>query len=1295
MKKQFGLFSDIKKANRGFLKCFFNIYLSLAVFFPGIIYGQDSFFDDFDTTNQIGRQFNMITYPNSNFEPYSSTIINNELRVQAHKKEQESLIFNFPTPLNIKSHAFVSFKLRLDSSIKKDIPIIIELEDNSGKAINAVFKQVISHKNGYEEFSFSFKRFNTRIDLENIKAVKLIIFPKYHFDGTFFLDDFAVGAKAKFIPSINPIPEQNIHINTKERKVLLSGISNGFDASQTIRVEAPNPNPELFKDIIVNYSKDGIGTLIIHPAPNASGKAILKINIHSVDTNNIIIGSRIKELPIQITKNNAPTINQVKDIGMEAGTIKAIDLTGIDDGNEEAEQFISFHTTISNPDLLDVPTIEYTQGFSNGLLLLKAKKGASGEALISLITKDDGGIDGGGNNQNTITFKVKIFEKYNNPPKINPIQDQFITVDSKEQIIELSGINDGDQGDQVLTLTAESSDSSVIEPGTISIIEGTQKALFKITPKSEGKAIITITVNDKASAGFSNPIATSQIHFKIVTRPVPKTSLTENFQNFPMAGKWKVEHKHEITFKQDALHVKIQKESDSKDHWLGFWFNFDVLDISKNPRVGVKVRNNIAASPEEFNLRIYLVDVNNNYNVQSPVDVQVQKNALGEYVFDFQDKLIYDLAGNKIDLKRINKILFNAAPGGGFKSEFEITEVNIGDVVGPVEKAPNKIQINPIPNFLIPVHNGKQKISIAGIKIDNNETTTISASSDNASITGSLDITKIDNSNAILSFTPLAIGNSIITIIVNGENSFADTLSFNISIIEESSLSNSKVLVNLQRKFQPIEGFGAFQIPHYLLKEGIEDLGLNIIRTQIDSKFEAINDNCDPNVINKDGFDISALTYLETLKKLKGKNIKVIASVWSPPGWMKVNFSESVPAAKDAENILNKNYYEEFIEFIIAYIKVIKEEAGIDIYAISFQNNPENDKHYHSCQYSSVTYKNLLVLLNNKLKELGLPTKILGPETTSDVANTAAYLKEVLKGGETLMDIGALKLYNKDGRNEGTLTSEEWHKIKDILQMSITPIPLWVTEASGELGSFPTSGLRLAENLSGAIKDGEISAWCYWSFQDENNLEQYSLMSGDRFLSKYYAAKNFTKYIPVGAYHVETFSDNSDLLTNAFLNPDSSVTIILINNSTIPTVASLNFESSDNYKIKNIYRTAENLNCQEIIDPKEGMLIPGESITTYILNHQAPSIPSSSAYSKDLVVYPVPARQEINVEVPSPKYYFITIIDLLGKEVGKFRIEDGETKIKINLGKYDRGLFLVKAEGEGEKMLQKKIVLLD
>jgi len=170
-----------------------------------------------------------------------------------------------------------------------------------------------------------------------------------------------------------------------------------------------------------------------------------------------------------------------------------------------------------------------------------------------------------------------------------------------------------------------------------------------------------------------------------------------------------------------------------------------------------------------------------------------------------------------------------------------------------------------------------------------------------------------------------------------------------------------------------IAGFGAYGAavewqaagPHWdsaFVEQTVGGLGLTIIRDDIPSDFEPVNDNGDPNVTNMAGFNLAGgmsqrLAWLAALKRAAnrhGSPLRVVATVFSPPAWMKTN-ADTVNGGS-----LRADCREEFAEYCAVYLRTVRDSTGIEVYGLSLQSEPTRSLATASCTYTAAVLGQLL-----------------------------------------------------------------------------------------------------------------------------------------------------------------------------------------------------------------------------------------------------------------------------------------------------------------------------------------------
>ena len=103
------------------------------------------------------------------------------------------------------------------------------------------------------------------------------------------------------------------------------------------------------------------------------------------------------------------------------------------------------------------------------------------------------------------TFGV-VVTAVNDPPTLDAIGDQTITVNSPEQTVNLTGITAGGGESQALIVTSSSSNTSLIPNPTVTYTSADTTGSIAFTPSTNQTGDTTITVNVE-DAGFDGSLA--------------------------------------------------------------------------------------------------------------------------------------------------------------------------------------------------------------------------------------------------------------------------------------------------------------------------------------------------------------------------------------------------------------------------------------------------------------------------------------------------------------------------------------------------------------------------------------------------------------------------------------------------------------------------------------------------------------------------------------------------------------------------------------------------------------------
>ncbi|MEJ7588228.1 MAG: PKD domain-containing protein [Ferruginibacter sp.] len=350
--------------------------------------------------------------------------------------------------------------------------------------------------------------------------------------------------------------------------------------------------------------------------------------------------------------------------------------------------------------------------------------------------------------------------------------------------------------------------------------------------------------------------------------------------------------------------------------------------------------------------------------------------------------------------------------------------------------------------------------------------------------------------------------------------------------------SLTTVTIETARKFQTMEGFGGFGARDVYWSSGpftsadfvnslINDLGITILRDNIPTDFEDVNDDNNASTTDLTKFSLNSLNNrLQYLRDMKAAGLKkLIVSIWSAPPWMKTNNridngtnDNSAPAYNpnptNVENQLRTDMYQEFAERCVAYIRIIKEQTGLDVYAISLQNEPRFSQFYESTVFNGAALAELIKVTGRRFDKDGLAVKIFMPEDVGWFDGTNEFIQFILKDPEAMRYVGIIAThgYAFDGVTASSTDAKTWKAMYDWGAPSGKP--LWMTETSGFENNMK-GALDLSKAMYTALTYGNVSAWLFWTLST-STLDAYSLMSSNGLKAKGTMLQLFIVIYPQG-----------------------------------------------------------------------------------------------------------------------------------------------------------------------------------
>ncbi|WP_211093281.1 glycoside hydrolase family 30 protein [Flammeovirga agarivorans] len=282
---------------------------------------------------------------------------------------------------------------------------------------------------------------------------------------------------------------------------------------------------------------------------------------------------------------------------------------------------------------------------------------------------------------------------------------------------------------------------------------------------------------------------------------------------------------------------------------------------------------------------------------------------------------------------------------------------------------------------------------------------------------------------------------------------------------------------------------------------------------------------------------------IPVLKEIVAINpsIKILATPWSPPTWMKSNNEYKGGS-------LLASHYAVYADYFVKYLEAYKNE-GITIDAITIQNEPLHPGNVPSLLMESDEMANFIAShLGPKFQEAGLETKIITydhnadrPDYPINIINSEAnqYISGSafhLYGG----DISALSSVKTADPSKGIYFTEQWVGGNEDFGGAL----MW---------HFENMFIGAPRNWSKTVLE--------WNLAANSSLEPHTdggcteclgalTIDGntvDRNVA-YYTVGHASKFIPSGSFRIKS-NNMGDLPNVAFVTPNNKYVVLLMNNS--------------------------------------------------------------------------------------------------------------------------------------------------
>jgi len=283
---------------------------------------------------------------------------------------------------------------------------------------------------------------------------------------------------------------------------------------------------------------------------------------------------------------------------------------------------------------------------------------------------------------------------------------------------------------------------------------------------------------------------------------------------------------------------------------------------------------------------------------------------------------------------------------------------------------------------------------------------------------------------------------------------------------------------------------------------------------------------------------IPTLQHIRTLNP----NIKILATPWSAPTWMKTNQSS-------VGGELQSTYYQTYANYFVKYIQAMQAN-NITIDAITVQNEPENPfnnpsmlmtapqqnlfiKNFLGPAFASNNIQTKIILFDHNLDNPNYPISILNDATTKQIVDGSAFH---LYAG----NIDNMSLVHNAHPDKNVYFTEQW------------------IQAPGNFASDIKWHFR--ELMIGAPRNWSKNV-LQWNLAADPNNGPYTpggcteclgavTINGSSFTrnSAYYIIAHSSKFVPPGSVRIASNS-TAELPNVAYKTPEGKIVVVVLNNT--------------------------------------------------------------------------------------------------------------------------------------------------
>ena len=341
-----------------------------------------------------------------------------------------------------------------------------------------------------------------------------------------------------------------------------------------------------------------------------------------------------------------------------------------------------------------------------------------------------------------------------------------------------------------------------------------------------------------------------------------------------------------------------------------------------------------------------------------------------------------------------------------------------------------------------------------------------------------------------------------------------------------------------------------------LLFSPTKGIGLTIVRSLVNDGVDGTTIEPSPGQWDWNLLPDPQIWLMKVAKKYGATTL--MSTPWSPPAWMKENYSVAGDGIQSESqgNTLNKlkpSDYHAYAEYLANYVNGYWSHFHIKINVISIQNEPNWNASYASCIWTPEEFhtfiKNDLIPV---FKQKHVTAKVMMPETLNWSED---YALPTLEDPVTAKAVSIVAAHGYAGDPAPFTVAQSLHK------------QVWETEDSNLKQNDPTikDGLYWATTINQYLTVADVNAWNYWwlldTYSDGGGLIYVNSTGTISLTKRLFTLGNYSRFVRPGFYRISAPNNPAPgVLVSAFKDPKTGhFAVVVVNNNTSSTKLNINF----------------------------------------------------------------------------------------------------------------------------------------